>query len=75
MEKARNAPAGKLALARSFAYGFRADRGLKRLKTDTSGGSKSDKFRVATVRPCSSAVVMARSIPLLLTNPGNSISG
>jgi hypothetical protein len=59
-------PAEKLVLARSFAYGFRADRGLKGLKTGTPVGSKSETFRVATVRPCSSAVAeMARSIPLL----------
>jgi hypothetical protein len=57
-------PAGKLVLARSFAYGFRADRVLKGLKTGTPVGSKSETFRVATVRPCSSAVAeMARSIP------------
>ena len=57
---------GKLMLARLFAYGLRADRGLKGLKTGTPVGSKSDTFRVATVRPCSSAVAeMARSIPLL----------
>ena len=59
-------PAEKLVLARSFAYGFRADRALKGLKTGTPVGSKSETFRVATVRLCSSAVAeMAKSIPLL----------
>ena len=65
IEKARSGR--KIGARKILCYGFRADRALKGLKTGTPVGSKSETFRVATVRRCSSAVAeMAKSIPLLL---------
>src|SRR6516162_63018 len=54
------------SLSRALRYFFRCGRGSKGFRTGTPVGSKSDTFRVTTVRPCSSAVAaIARSSCLL----------